>query len=90
MAEAASKNNVSDKTDSKIDNKEKRVKFGNINYQDFTQHHDPTRRQAYLLRHKSREDWNDPTTKGALSRWLLWEKPSLREAITLFKYKFHL
>jgi len=67
----------------------KHVKFGDRNYQDFTQHKDETRRQAYLLRHKSTEDWNVPTTAGALSRWILWEKPTLKEAITFFRRKFN-
>ena len=31
------------------------------------------------------EDWNDPMTAGALSRWILWGKPSLRESFNDFK-----
>ena len=27
---------------------------------------------AYLKRHQVRENWNDPTSRGALSRFILW------------------
>lgn len=33
---------------------------------------DKERRAAYLARHKVRENWNDPFSAGALSRYLLW------------------
>jgi len=29
-------------------------------------------RAAYIARHTVRENWNDPYSAGALSRWLLW------------------
>jgi hypothetical protein len=36
------------------------------------------------------ENWRDPTTPGALSRWVLWNKPSLKGSIADFKKRFHL
>jgi len=42
---------------------------------------DKQRRKMYLLRHAKREDWNDLKTAGAWSRWILWEKPALKQAI---------
>lgn len=35
------------------------------------------KRQAYLARHKTNEDWSKSgiMTAGYLSRWVLWEKP---------------
>ena len=45
---------------------------------------------AYLARHKVTENWNDPTTAGALSRWLLWNKRSLSASILDFKKRFNL
>jgi hypothetical protein len=48
-------------------------------------------RQRYLDRHSGMgEHWNDPTTPGALSRWVLWNKPTLRGSIADFKKRFHL
>lgn len=50
------------------------------------------KKKSYLARHSKSpgEDWNDPTSAGSLSRWLLWSKRSLREAIKEFKKKFKL
>ena len=33
---------------------------------------DKNARSAYLARHRLRENWNDPYSAGALSRWILW------------------
>jgi hypothetical protein len=68
----------------------KRVPFGMDGYLDYTQHGDPVRRQRYLMRHKSREDWNDPTTAGALSRWILWENKDMGRAVAMFRRRFNL
>ena len=65
--------------------------FGARGMSDFTQHKDPKRMKRYLARHsKMGEDWKDPTTAGALSRWILWGKPSLRESFNDYKKKFRL
>ena len=47
-------------------------------------------RDAYIARHSKvpGEDWSDPTTAGALSRFLLWEARTLKEAEKRFKKKF--
>lgn len=69
---------------------ERRVPFGAKGYEDYTQHHNPLRQENYLLRHRSREDWNDPMTPGALSRYILWESTSLHDAVRKFKRRFSL
>jgi hypothetical protein len=61
--------------------------FGDSRYEDFTQHRDPERKRSYLSRH-GREDWSDPTSAGALSRWLLWNKPTVRGSLTDFRRRF--
>jgi hypothetical protein len=58
----------------------RRVSFGASGYLDYTQHKDPVRRAAYIARHATRENWNDPSTAGFWSRWLLWERPTIAEA----------
>ena len=63
--------------------------FGQRGYSDFTKHKDVTRRARYLKRHMG-ENWNDPTTPGALSKWILWNKPTLQGSIRDFKKKFNL
>ena len=50
--------------------------FGQRGTSDFTLRHDDARRQAYIARHGSREDWcrTGVMTPGWLARHLLWEK----------------
>lgn len=64
--------------------------FGATGYSDFTLHKDPERRDRYDSRHKRREDWNNPKTAGSLSKWVLWNKPSLKASISDYKRRFNL
>jgi len=69
----------------------KKVRFGASGYQDYTSFPAEIReerRTRYLKRHKAREEWNQPDTPGALSRWVLWEHTSLRTAIKKYKQRF--
>jgi hypothetical protein len=73
-----------------FDNPHQIIKFGAFGYEDYTQHHDLRRKKMYLLRHRRNEDWEDPRTAGALSRWVLWNKPSLKDSINDYAKKFHM
>ena len=64
-----------------IDSKLKVVKFGAAGYEDFTTHHDVERKKRYLKRHKFNENWDDPISPGALSRFILWNKRTIRESV---------
>lgn len=64
------------------------VHFGAAGMSDYTIHRDPDRKQRYINRHKKNENWNDPTTAGALSRWVLWNKTTLKASIDDYKRKF--
>ena len=57
------------------------VHFGSKGGSTYLDHGDDQVRAAWLARHEPREDWKDYESAGALARWLLWEKKSLREAI---------
>jgi hypothetical protein len=70
--------------------RDKTIHFGAKGMSDYTIHKDDERKKRYINRHKSNENWNNPKTAGALSRWILWNKPSLRASITSYKKKFHL
>lgn len=72
------------------DGKKKRVAFGAAGYEDYTTHKDPERRLRYIARHKAREDWSNPMTPGALSRFILWEEPDLAKAIAKYKRMFNI
>jgi len=73
-----------------INGKQKTVSFGAKGYSDFTMHKNEVRKQSYLARHKSTEDWSNPVTPGALSRWILWNKTTLSASIADFKRRFNL
>jgi len=76
--------------------------FGGKGYRDFTLINDPKSeyylpdekdrldvRRRYIKRHsKMDEDFDDPFTAGSLSRWVLWERPTLRESWEFYKDKF--
>lgn len=66
----------------------KTVHFGAKGYSDYTIHKDDERKNRYLIRHKSNENWNNPLSPGALSRWILWNKKTLRASILDYKKKF--
>lgn len=68
----------------------KKVRFGGAGYSDFTIHKDPERKERYIDRHKAREDWEDWKTAGFYSRWLLWNKPTLRESIADTNKRFNI
>jgi hypothetical protein len=71
-------------------NFKKTTHFGAAGYSDYTTHRDPERKQRYLNRHRKNETWNDPMTAGSLSRWILWNKTSLKESITDYRRRFKL
>jgi hypothetical protein len=65
--------------------------FGSAGMTDYTLSKDPLRRANYLSRHRSRENWNDYTSAGALSRHLLWgDSTSLQQNLRNFKRRFSL
>jgi hypothetical protein len=68
----------------------KTVSFGAKGYDDFTKTKNEAQKDLYIKRHTAREDFNDPMTAGALSRWILWNRPSLQESIKDFKRRFHI
>ena len=84
-----------------IDNKEKKVSFGASGYRDYTLINDKNSKfylpkildrnvvkDSYIRRHEKKENWNNPLTAGALSRFILWEKKTLPSAIKSFKKRF--
>ena len=71
------------KFDAVIDGK-KTVSFGSAGASDYTKHKDPERKERYIARHKNgNENWakSGVDTAGWLSRFILWEKPTLKGAV---------
>jgi hypothetical protein len=77
-------------------NRKKNVKFGAKGMGDFTIYSKTLspeealeHKRLYLIRHAGMgEDWDNPITPGALSRWLLWHLPILEESIKYYLQKF--
>lgn len=75
------------------DEAKKKIKtthFGQASASDYIHHNDLSRKMNYIKRHQTREDWNDYMSAGALSRWILWNKPSLTESIKDYMNRFKL
>ena len=68
----------------------KTTHFGASGYTDYIKSKDKERRKRYLDRHRKRENWSAPKTAGALSRWILWNKPTRAASIADFKRRFNL
>lgn len=56
------------------------VHFGQAGGKTYIDEGNKVKRENYLLRHKKRENWNDPYSAGALSRWLLWSDSTSLDA----------
>jgi len=74
--------------ESKIHN----VKFGAQGYSDYTKHKDSERKKRYIIRHKKTENWTSSgvLTPGFWSRWVLWNKLTIRESLNNTIERFHL
>lgn len=70
--------------------KVKTTHFGAKGMSDYTINKDPERKKRYIDRHRAREDWTDPRSAGALSRYILWEYTSKPRAIKEFGKRFNL
>ena len=81
----------SDKPDKKyyiITNSDKKVYFGAAGMSDFTKHKDEARKQRYIDRHKKNESQTNKDTAGFWSRWLLWNKPTIKASYEDIKKRF--
>ena len=71
--------------------RKKTIHFGSAGMDDYTITKDKAQRKRYLDRHRKNENWNNPESAGALSRWILWgNSTSRQENIRSFKSKFKL
>jgi hypothetical protein len=76
----------------RITNGTKHIDFGAEGYSDFTMMKNEKRKEAYISRHASREDWNKSgiLTAGFWSRWILWNKLTLEESIRDTEKRFNI
>jgi hypothetical protein len=72
----------------KPSDRRKRTHFGFKGGSTYIDHKDDKKKDAYIARHKVNENWNDPTSAGALARYILWNKKTLTDSIADFKQRF--
>ncbi len=72
------------------DGRKKTIHFGQAGARDFIKTGSEDLKKAYIARHKVNENFSDPDTAGALARWILWNKPTLKESISDYKQRFNL
>lgn len=75
-----------DKNNKKI----KTTNFGQKGFSDYTIHKNEARKKAYLDRHRKNENWNDYTSAGSLSRFLLWNKTTFLSSLSDYLNRFNL
>jgi hypothetical protein len=66
------------------------IHFGAEGMTDYTLSKDDERKKRYLARHRKNENWNNPLSAGALSRWILWNKKTRGASISDYKRRFNL
>lgn len=71
--------------------RERTTHFGAAGMKDYTLYSPlerEERKRRYLARHRATENWNDPTSPGALSRWILWNKPTVKASLQDYLSRF--
>src|SRR6056300_891334 len=66
--------------------------FGSAGMSDYSKskHKDDERKQRYLDRHRANENWQDYKSAGSLSRYILWNKPSITASYNDYLKRFGL
>ena len=75
------------------DDNRKKIKtthFGSAGMSDYTKHKDDERKDLYLARHRANENWEDYKTAGSLSRYILWNKPTISASFNDYLKRFNL
>ena len=69
----------------------RKVPFGSRGSSVYYDHKNDQTMRNYLARHrKNNENWDDPYSPGALSRWVLWsEKSNLKAGQRAYARKFN-
>ena len=58
--------------------------FGSAGMDDYTKTRDKEQK------HRRNENWNNPVSAGALSRWILWDKETRGASVSAYKKRFNL
>ncbi len=68
------------------------IHFGSSKHENFTIHKNEKRKQLYIQRHSSRENWGKSgiDTAGWWAVHMLWNKPTLKESIENIENKYNI
>jgi len=70
------------------------LSFGHTDYQDYTTHKDEERKKRYIKRHENSPGQNHNKsgveTAGFMSRWILWNKPTITASIQDTNKRFNI
>ena len=72
------------------------IKFGSAPNKDYTIYFKEGKEKAdmmktaYIARHSVRENFDDYTSRGALSRWILWNLPTVESSLKDFLKRFNI
>ena len=53
-------------------------------------HNDEEKKKHYISRHRVNENWADYKSAGSLSRYIVWNQPTLQASIKKYKDTFKL
>ena len=70
------------------DGKKYNIHFGAKGMSDYTKHKDRYRKYLYEMRHIRNENWQNLESAGAWSKWLLWSRPNINDAIKNIEHRF--
>lgn len=59
----------------------RQIKFGAEGYPDYTIGASDSQKKSYINRHKAREDWSNPYSKGFWSKHVLWNMPTIEQSL---------
>lgn len=65
-----------------------KVHFGLRGGSTFIDHHDEVKKENYIKRHRVNEDWSRPDSAGTLSRYVLWNKRTMKESVEDYKRRY--
>lgn len=68
----------------------KTVKFGQRGSRTYPDHKNRKTMLNYLKRHRVNENWSDPYSAGALSRWVLWSDTSIKGGKQNYSHRYRI
>lgn len=80
-----------------VNQKVKKIYFGANGYNDYiiynkilTREEADKKKENYIKRHGVNQDWTDPLKAGTLSRYILWNKPTLEQSLDDYLKRFNI